>query len=83
MGLYKFKLIEDGETIEDDIGVNLPNDEIACEYACDIVGELMNRREQRTRAWQQAVTISSTGRIRRLQGIRRPMLSSEVHAKRW
>lgn len=28
MGLYTFKLIEDGEMIEDDIGVNLPTDEI-------------------------------------------------------
>jgi|SRR5690348_13161020 len=52
VALYTFKLIEDGDVMEDDIGVNLPNDEIACEYACDVIGELMNKREQRTRAWQ-------------------------------
>jgi hypothetical protein len=45
MALYTFKLIEDGEMIEDDIGVDLPNAEIAFEYACDVVGELMNQRE--------------------------------------
>ena len=52
MALYTFKLIEDCEVIEDDTGVDLPNAEIAFEYACDVVGELMAQREQRTRAWQ-------------------------------
>ena len=38
--------------IEDNVGVNLPNADIAFEYACDVVGELMDQREEKTRAWQ-------------------------------
>lgn len=48
---YTFKLRDDGGRVEDDVGVNLPNAEVACRYACDVVLELMNCRELRTRHW--------------------------------
>jgi len=39
---YTFKLFDDSGGIEDDVGVSLPNPEVAYRYACDVVLELMN-----------------------------------------
>ena len=52
MPRYTFKLCDDGGGVEDDVGVDLPNAEVAYRYACDVVLELMNCRELRTRHWQ-------------------------------
>ncbi len=52
MPRYTFKLSDDDNGVEDDFGVSLPNAESAFRYACDVVGELMNRREQATRDWR-------------------------------
>jgi hypothetical protein len=52
MPTYKFKLIDDGEGIEDDVGVSLPDAEIAYRYACDVARELMDHRERKTRHWR-------------------------------
>jgi hypothetical protein len=49
---YTFKLFDDSGGVEDDVGVSLPNAEIAYRYACDVVLELMNWRELWTRHWQ-------------------------------
>jgi uncharacterized protein DUF6894 len=55
MPRYKFKLNDDSGGIEDDFGVNLPNSEIAHRYACDVVRELMDHRERKTRHWRLEV----------------------------
>jgi uncharacterized protein DUF6894 len=52
MPRYTFKLCDDGGGVEDNIGVSLPNAEIAYRYACDVASELMSCRELRTRHWQ-------------------------------
>jgi hypothetical protein len=52
MPIYTFKLSDDGEGVADDTGVILPDAAIAFRYACDVVAELMNRREQATRTWR-------------------------------
>jgi len=52
MPRYTFKLSDDGNGVEDDVGVSLPNVEVAYRYACDVVFERMNCRELRTRHWQ-------------------------------
>jgi hypothetical protein len=52
MPRYTFKLSDDGSGVEDDVGVSLPNAEAAYRYACNVVLELMNCRELRTRHWQ-------------------------------
>jgi hypothetical protein len=52
MPRYTFKLCDDGGGVEDNIGVSLPNAEIAYRYACDVVSELMSCRELRTRHWR-------------------------------
>lgn len=52
MPRYTFKLSDDAGGVEDDIGVSFPDAEAAYRYACDVVHELMNRRELRTRHWQ-------------------------------
>ena len=52
MPRYTFKLFDDGGGVEDNIGVSLPNTEIAYRYACDVASELMSCRELRTRHWQ-------------------------------
>jgi hypothetical protein len=52
MPRYTFKLSDGGSGVEDDVGVSLPNAEVAYRYACDVALELMNRRERRTRHWQ-------------------------------
>ena len=52
MPTYTFKLKSDGPGVEDDIGINLPNADMAYGYACDVIRELMRGREQRTQRWQ-------------------------------
>jgi hypothetical protein len=52
MPIYTFKLIDDSGGIEDDFGVSLANTAIAYGYACDVVRELMNHRERKTRHWR-------------------------------
>jgi hypothetical protein len=52
MPRYTFRLRDDDAGVEDDTGVSLPDVEVAYRYACDVVHELMNCREQRTRFWQ-------------------------------
>jgi len=52
MPRYSFKLNDDDHAVEDDSGVSLLNAVIAYRYACKIVRELMNHREQATRDWQ-------------------------------
>jgi Domain of unknown function (DUF6894) len=52
MPTYKFKLSDDSDGIEDDVGVSLPDAEIAHRYACDVARELMDHRERRTRHWR-------------------------------
>ncbi len=49
MPRYTFKLCDDGSGVEDDVGVTLPNADVAHRYACDVVRELMNCRELQTR----------------------------------
>jgi uncharacterized protein DUF6894 len=55
MPRYKFKLNYGTGGVEDDLGVNLPNGEIAHRYACDVVRELMDHRERKTRHWRLEV----------------------------
>jgi hypothetical protein len=55
MPRYKFKLNYGSGGVEDDFGVNLPNGEIAHRYACDVVRELMDHRERKTRHWRLEV----------------------------
>ena len=51
MPIYTFKLRDDcGEDTAS--ALNLPNAEIAYCYACDVVGELMDHREELTRYWR-------------------------------
>ncbi len=52
MPKYTFKLSDDHGGVEDDVGVNLPDAEIAYSYACDVVHELMKGREPTTRSWR-------------------------------
>jgi hypothetical protein len=52
MPIYTFKLIDDCGGVEDDTGVSLPSAEVANQYACDVVAELMDRREDATRTWR-------------------------------
>src|SRR5262249_21172142 len=55
MPRYTFKLRDNDVGVEDHDGVNLPDAEIAYRYACDVVRELMSRREPSTRSWQLEV----------------------------
>lgn len=52
MPTYRFKLSDDSDGVEDDVGVSLPNAEIAYRYACEVARELMGHREQKTRHWR-------------------------------
>ncbi len=52
MPTYTFKLRDDDGGVEDDTGINLPNAESGFGYACDVVHEMMARREKTTRHWQ-------------------------------
>jgi hypothetical protein len=49
--LYTFRLRGDDIDVRDDEGVTLANAEIAYRYARDVVRELMNHREAKTRHW--------------------------------
>jgi len=51
MPLYTFWLRGDDIDVRDDEGVTLANAEVACRYARDVVRELMNHREAKTRHW--------------------------------
>src|SRR5262249_39661495 len=55
MPRYTFRLRDDDTGAEDDTGVSLPDDKIAYRYACNVVHELMQHREERTRSWQLEV----------------------------
>jgi hypothetical protein len=52
MPKYTFKLRDDDSGVEDDTEVSMPNAEVAYRYACDVVRELMECREQDNRHWQ-------------------------------
>jgi hypothetical protein len=60
MPIYTFKLVDDCGGVEDNTGVNLASAEVANQYACDVVGELMNRREDATRTWRLDVYEDAT-----------------------
>jgi hypothetical protein len=60
MPIYTFKLIDDCGGVEDNAGVTLPSAEVANQYASDVVGELMNRREDATRTWRLDVYEDAT-----------------------
>jgi hypothetical protein len=60
MPKYTFKISDDGGGLEDNTGVILPNAASAYHYACEVVGELMDRREHRTRAWRLDVYENAT-----------------------
>jgi hypothetical protein len=49
MPKYTFKLRDDDSGVEDDTDVSMPNAEVAYRYACDVVRELMECREQDNR----------------------------------
>jgi len=55
MRRYTFRLRDDDTGVEDDTGVSLLDDDVAYRYACDVVHELMQHREQHTRSWQLEV----------------------------
>ncbi len=52
MPRYTFKLSDDDDGVEDNLGVSLPDAASAFRYACDVVSELMNHREKATRDWR-------------------------------
>lgn len=57
MPKYTFKLWDDDGGVEDDIGVNLPDADIAFRYACEVVSEMMN--------WSRtADSLLAAGRLR-------------------
>lgn len=60
MPIYTFKLIDDCGGVEDDTGVTLSSAEVANQYACDVVGELMKCREAGTRTWRLDVYEDAT-----------------------
>jgi hypothetical protein len=61
--IYSFKLRSHENVFADDAGVNLPNPKLAYHYACDVVRELMRRRESETRCWSLEVHEQSQGKI--------------------
>jgi hypothetical protein len=63
MPLYTFKLSDGSCEIEDETGVVLPDREHARHYACDVVRELMNCREQQTRTWLLGVYEDNRERV--------------------
>jgi len=63
MPIYSFKLRSDDNVFADDTGVSLPNSKLAYRYACDVVRELMRRRESETRCWSLEVHEQSQGKI--------------------
>ena len=63
MPIYSFKLRSDENVFADDAGVSLLNPKLAYSYACDVVRELMRRRESETRYWSLEVHEQSQGKI--------------------
>ena len=63
MPIYGFKLRSDENVFADDAGVSLPNPKLAYHYACDVVRELMRRRESETRCWSLEVHEQSQGKL--------------------
>ena len=63
MPIYSFKLRSDDNVFADDTGVSLPNSKLAYRYACDVVRELMRRRESETRCWSLEVHEQPRGKI--------------------
>ena len=59
MPIYSFKLRSNENVFADDAGVSL----LAYHYACDVVRELMRRRESETRCWSLEVHEQSQGKI--------------------
>jgi hypothetical protein len=51
MPLYTFGLRADDAKIRDNEGIALASADVAYRYACDVVSELMDRREGKTRHW--------------------------------
>ena len=63
MPIYSFKLRSDENVFADDAGVSLPSPKLAYNYACDVVRELMRRRESETRCCSLEVHEQSQGKI--------------------
>jgi hypothetical protein len=63
MPIYSFKLRADEKVFADDAGVSLRNPKLAYNYACDVVRELMRRRESETRRWSLEAHEQSQGKI--------------------
>ena len=63
MPIYSFKLRSNENVFADDAGVSLPNPKLAYHYACDVVRELMRRRESETRCWSLEVHEQSQGKL--------------------
>lgn len=63
MPVYTFRLRDGSHGIEDDTGIALPDRKRAFDYACEVVRELMCRREQQTRTWQLDVYEDGDERI--------------------
>jgi hypothetical protein len=67
MPTYSFKLRDDSGVLEDEDGVELPDDNSATQYAHDVAHELMKSREVETRAWCLDVYAEGGGRIGEIQ----------------
>ena len=63
MAIYSFKLRSDANVFADNAGVSLPKPKLAYHYACDVVRELMRRRESETRCWSLEVHEQSQGKL--------------------
>jgi len=83
MPKYTFKLSDDGSGVEDDIGVSLPNAEVAYRYACDVVLELMNCRELRTRHWQLDVHDGEGKKVFEIPFVELDPTLSHLRAEEW
>jgi hypothetical protein len=67
MPTYSFKLRDDSGILEDEDGVELPDDNSATQYAHDVAHELMKSRELETRSWCLDVYAEGGGRIGEIQ----------------
>jgi hypothetical protein len=63
MPTYSFKLRDDSGILEDEDGVELPDDNSATQYAHNVAHELMKSRELETRSWCLDVYAEGGGRI--------------------
>jgi hypothetical protein len=63
MPIYNFKLRDGSGILEDENGVELPDDKSATQYAHDVAHELMKSRELETRSWCLDVYAEGGGRI--------------------